>query len=423
LWLSSSPLINFPYKNFQEIKKINKKLKNNFLIKNLFLMKRNNITINNNINNEYNIIKTKTIISDSKELYEILPHNIFVENIQDLRRHRLMFFNQVTNLSGSILLSWFQLSQRRYIRKTLAGRLYAIPKIYKEIKKIVCEKIIGEKNNLSIKPLYQTNKPISNLRGFDLTVGTINNICILWDIQEGVIFGRIKKIENNTNAIVEHYNIILPNKNKKDIIISKCTGCDRNQNIKGTFCSFISPVSFTFLVKTNTIERQLHNVILLTEVQYSDLFDIIYFNNYFKNHPNQYQHNDLRIIELRQQQQPPFYDLIKKYVEMSSDRNKLYFIMRNIQHMNNFIIYTDGSAKDLNTTNAMITFGTTFYNNNMQLLAEFASTTDYWLSVNKAELMALFVSLIVLPIGSISSIYTDSQFIVNTFYYLKTKQF
>jgi hypothetical protein len=62
-----------------------------------------------------------------------------------------------------------------------------------------------------------------------------------------------------------------------------------------------------------------------------------------------------------------------------------------------------------------LAFGTTIYDKSFNLIAEFYSLIENNISVIKAELLGIFISLIVMPYNSKIFIYTDCESNVNMF--------
>jgi ribonuclease HI len=183
---------------------------------------------------------------------------------------------------------------------------------------------------------------------------------------------------------------------------------------------FILPVQRKRIL-TNTHEGKIH---IYDQIQYKDLFDIVYFDNFFSFHPSQFIASDIR-VELYKEINTSSIDIIKKFLDPSIDRNKLYSLQQKLQGLpnNNFIIYTDGSVKNIALIDASMTFGTTIYDSDMDLLVEFTSSINYWLSSTKAESMAVLISLLILPKNSSVNLFTDSSAVVNNFNTFKAHNF
>jgi hypothetical protein len=156
LWLPESPLINFPFTSKTEFKKIHKKLDNNFILNNILLMKQEEITFFQNTN--MNIIKNGKVIGGNISILEIIGIKNYIANIKDLRNNKLLYLEQLTNLSRTHLLTWWQCNQRKYILKKSNGTSKRQPLVYDIIKEITTTSM-----SLKLKPQFYKPAPITNL--------------------------------------------------------------------------------------------------------------------------------------------------------------------------------------------------------------------------------------------------------------------
>jgi hypothetical protein len=194
LWLPFSPLSSLPFER-QEIKKI---FKNNFILENLLLMKQNNIDIKIQKNN---ISKNNNIIGGKLSILEVVGSEIYIDNIKLLRRYNLLFFNQLTTISGQHFLSFWQLLQRRFMNPSINKPSY-LP-IYEQIKNIVTYE-----NSYKLKPQYIEIPQKFNLKGYEFihVTDSYEKHVMFWN-NNNVGIGKIVQLQRNIFT-VRHLDIL-----------------------------------------------------------------------------------------------------------------------------------------------------------------------------------------------------------------------
>jgi len=405
LWISKNPLIDIPFNLPNNLINL-PTLKHDFFIQNLTLLNENNIspsfnsTIINNIENK--------ILGIGPTILEIIGENLFFEYHNYLKKHNLMFFNQLTNLSGTHLLTRWHLQQ-----KTFFGSHMGCPsKFHKEL-----EILTTTNNSLELLPRHRTPTAQNMLGTTMSSFNPLGNTQTFFYSKNGpdLIFGKTFKRHRDPSYLLLHYN----NHNQVDYIaLEKCRGCNLNtEQINNSCCLDTNSFDFYEIKTKKTPNKNLpeiynsfHDKILyLDDIQYETLIDNYSYYKFFTEYP----HTLIPLINPSPITTP--FDIINFCFDLSLDRNALYLESRYLQNLNisEFNIYTDGSCRNTGTTDALMMFGANFYDAHHKYISELISSTDYNPSALKAELMAVLIALIVLPKNSNITIYTDSQTIID----------
>jgi ribonuclease HI len=110
---------------------------------------------------------------------------------------------------------------------------------------------------------------------------------------------------------------------------------------------------------------------------------------------------------------PVFQDnLLLRYVERGSLRDQLLDLQHTLSNYTKLEFYTDGSVQDIFTEQCSMTFAfmQTF---SFAPTIQFSSTIEKWCSSNRAELFAVFATLLISPRNAHITIYTDSKSIID----------
>jgi hypothetical protein len=167
LLLEKLILIEFPY-NMLEIKKIAPRLQNSFIVRNLIEMRKKNfgIVINKNKQKE----KNNFIEGDNVLIREILGKEKYIEKFKFLKRNKLIFLNQLTNLKGDKFIGDSFITKRKYFR--INSR-----KVFLDYKDMISlRKIICENGSYELKSQYKRNLDDTSLRGLSLDIINDTNI-------------------------------------------------------------------------------------------------------------------------------------------------------------------------------------------------------------------------------------------------------
>jgi exonuclease III len=425
MWLQSSPLTYITDIVKKNIFKY-KKLSNNFLLSNIELMHRYNITIEFDSSS---IRKTNIIPSKSKHILEIIEFKEFIKHLQILKKHKLMFLDQFTTLSGSHMLSWWQLQQRKYVQKNKKGHCSITPSIYNIVKKQ-----ITYNNSFAVKTEYRILHPIINLRGYEVMNVYDpdlhqNTFMVFWktELQGATIW---HSIYDSNQVIIRHYTIT-PESFTANSIIRPCTGCelatDSTTNKSKKMCLIMLETNKLFIIAKPSYSKLIDPILQarrLYNVQYEDLFDI--FRNYstLRDNPNMMGVYDYRLIGNNVSPIQNKCEIIISYIDHSLNRNELIKSFQQLERSNlkNFLCYTDGSVKKIDNIYQNMTFGTSIYDIQQNHLLDFVSSSDYNVNSIKAETWAILVTVLIVPYDSFIVIYTDSDAVFNNYHQLPKEE-
>ncbi|PKY32911.1 hypothetical protein RhiirB3_451441 [Rhizophagus irregularis] len=114
-------------------------------------------------------------------------------------------------------------------------------------------------------------------------------------------------------------------------------------------------------------------------------------------------------------------DNINRYLEKSNRYNIAHQRIRRIKERitstksKEILFYIDGSVRDQGTENIASIFGIMIYDDDNRLIDKYFSTLEQWITAIKAETMAFFTTLLMIPPGKKCTIYTDCQNIINNY--------
>ncbi|CAG8703888.1 17183_t:CDS:2 [Rhizophagus irregularis] len=358
LLLENHPLYIIDDKVLQIIKRINKKKYiGHFIVNNIKLM----------IENNFNILKNDKILSDFSieggptALRDILSIEVYTANFKFFKDNNIIFLDQITTLDNRYILSIEELESRSFIKLNKKKKLQKYTKFYHEI----IEEMTYSKATYSIKSeklanMVELDDDICNMKGTILiTAETKPNkgATIISKLSRGVyqnriVFGKIVELDlDNKLAFSNHFENISMEK-EKNLVLKKCGGCEIGiQN-----ASIFKDKAKT---KCLIIER-MDNTFLISA-----------------NRWNGHNHN-------------------------KALGNNTYF-------------YEDGSVRNQGTENINSIFGVMIYDENNNLIDKYFSTIEQWITSIKAETMAFFTALLMIPPGKKCTVYTDCQNIVNNF--------
>jgi hypothetical protein len=152
----------------------------------------------------------------------------YVKLIKNFKKCRLMFFDQLTNLSGTFLLTLWQLLNRQYINNISKNRTKLLKRTIKKIKNVV----VKNHNTLELKTQYKINSLFINLKGFELISPFDSNqqdFIIFWN--NGLEIDEIvtESVDHLNIFYIKHYKKI-SDYNDTDLSIINCTGCQLNMD-------------------------------------------------------------------------------------------------------------------------------------------------------------------------------------------------
>ncbi|RIA98310.1 hypothetical protein C1645_812862 [Glomus cerebriforme] len=114
-------------------------------------------------------------------------------------------------------------------------------------------------------------------------------------------------------------------------------------------------------------------------------------------------------------------NLIKRYIEKGSLQNQLLHYQNIFESSTNLEFYTDGSLIDP-AMNTMSMGFALIQSSSAAPYIEFAARIERWPSSYRAELAAILVALIISPMNSTITIFTDSKSSIDHFFYLQQQQ-
>ncbi|RIA82036.1 hypothetical protein C1645_744075 [Glomus cerebriforme] len=220
LWLEQSPLIEF-----NEDLKLPRILMNNFILKIILLSK--NLNIEFAINDDL-----KNTIKGGKYLIrgKLLSTTEFNRNVENLRDFNIMFFDQLTSLSGTHLIPWKSICKKR-TRIHSSLKLKSVRSWYNIIK----DKVTINSTSLKLKDEWITENTIDkNLKGIiierprEYTKTSCKYILSFYP-DLGFVIGK-QRCENNIDrmkntVIFNHFLEETENTTDSRLTIRKCSGC------------------------------------------------------------------------------------------------------------------------------------------------------------------------------------------------------
>ncbi|RIA86230.1 hypothetical protein C1645_829613 [Glomus cerebriforme] len=295
-----------------------------------------------------------------------------------------MFIDQLTSLNGEFLLPWSSITSRIFTQHNATS---ITPIWFKTLQNIVLLNPSSGSLQLKSQFIFRSN----NFKGTLLQLPPMNtrskSFVVTWNYNSNTpMIGRIID-RNNSNLHIEHW---VPNQTLSLIhqpVIQRCSGC--LCNTESLSCSTWSPLNDTIFIVTTT--------------NYSsyELFAPYYF---------------------KQQQFRRFEDnLIKKYIEKGSLQHQLLHYQNLFESSTNLEFYTDGSLIDP-AMNTMSMGFALIQSSSVGPYMEFAARIERWPSSYRAELAAILVALIISPMNSTITIFTDSKSSIDHFFYLQQQQ-
>ncbi|CAB5338006.1 unnamed protein product [Rhizophagus irregularis] len=345
-------------------------------------------------------VKVNQIQGGLLPIVEICTHKeIFTNGIsKGLKGKNVYFVNQLMSSDGIHLLRYKDLKYRTKINTQ--GR---IPNWFKFIETKLIEDPLKSKK---VKTDYQLGYNIHSVNTKIDNLKTKNWITTFHDqIGTKPIIGRVLDNPNEDKIRIEHWIQDLENDQISPSvqlpILKKCEGCE---------------------VKMNQIRNKRSN----TKVR---CIADINIENCVKVNANSIQNDryiaDIAIYEALAQAECKYYEKTSmneciiekvnglfKYIHPSDYRNALIEIANSLMQETDIEIYTDGSMKNIATNEIMM--GCAFV-----ISAPIKKSFNCGIadnpSSNKAELMAVILSLMICPKAANVEIYSDSQWVVNIF--------
>lgn len=364
-----------------------------------------------------------TIPGKNELVYDICQENTnMISRIkQDLIRANIMFQHQVIHKEQNRVLSWSKIQVKNsYLRKSP-------PAWYM---KLLCQ--ITYSNSLDLLPLYRenlVNRIVSNfdfIQEFLLNYDVFKNSFIAYlaiEIDSNVEIIRLtsssKGITDNNFARVKHFNIDASNRDA--MIISQCEECRLKDEDNFNNCSFIIDKRKAVLIEDKFVraDKEGFRELVMSKVVASknarDQLDR--FNKYdriIQGRNNS--HQPIPYVEIITNRENFIQDMdelcILDYVQEAHIQRKLLNILTTNKEDYRFSFYTDGSlinfaTKSVSVAGAFIQIGKSI--SDLSMLSKLGFTISYFPSAFKGEMLAILLTMFVVPSHSFINIYTDSQ--------------
>ncbi|PKK67245.1 hypothetical protein RhiirC2_783779 [Rhizophagus irregularis] len=232
------------------------------------------------------------------------------------------------------------------------------------------------------------------------------------DIEIGVLI-KTSGIDEQNNLIIGHLNIINNHIDFRSstIQLQKCLGCGLDNielsNQKTFNCNILVNANDCLIVgiqSNNTIKDAHYRSILnnnnlkaILQTNLLDITDLSYNDFLFKNNWKSYKTTINQSVISTDRLVKIYDNLITKLLDFLHDQNQLLIIQKQLlkSSTRKFEIYTDSSVCDFRSQQCTISFGFIIVKNNM-ILHSFRSEISYFPLSNKAELLAVISTEIIL---------------------------
>ncbi|RIA98313.1 hypothetical protein C1645_812866 [Glomus cerebriforme] len=320
-----------------------------------------------------------------------------------------MFIDQLTSLNGEFLLPWSSITSRIFTQHNVTS---ITPIWFKTLQNIVLFNPSSGSLQLKSQFIFRSN----NFKGMLLQLPPMNtrskSFVVTWNYNSNTLMiGRIID-RNNNNLHIEHW---VPNQTLSLIhqpVIQRCSGC--LCNTESLSCSTWSPLNDTiFIVTSKKNQKVSEGLYRLPSPLFEYQQQIIHHMNFSR---------QIMPYYFKQQKFWHFEDnLIKRYIEKGSLQNQLLHYQNIFESSTNLEFYTDGSLIDP-AMNTMSMGFALIQSSSAAPYIEFAARIERWPSSYRAELAAILVALIISPMNSTITIFTDSKSSIDHFFYLQQQQ-
>jgi ribonuclease HI/exonuclease III len=411
-WSSTFPfqtltLFNSPLKNFNRIESI--------------------ITIFQYYNLSFKFTNSFQITGGSIPITQFLVHpKKFFTFVKSLKKKNIMFLDQVISPDGCFLKSWNE------IKSTLQNKHGPTPGWYKFL---VDNLTLNNNLRLNFTPQTQLIQNPYVTRPKIIKEGSIdrksNNSWIAsWSsINNNIIYGRIITKTHRLNSppmiYVEHWIPVTspttpvtnsPHSRTHNLI--KCEGCNEH------YPYYIGPIqpnciiymksndSFIINLKFSTGDRKSIRTRTLAKSHHT--LKVLAYNDYLARQRKIIIPNPPLPTESTSPQSR--FLLLKDFFNITPlTSDSLVNITNSLQYLPNLTFYIDGSLKrNFDDNTAIMGFGW-LITEPQECLINFNGNTTGFASSTRAEIFGLLTALVVCPIDSIVTIYTDSMNLIHTF--------
>ena len=361
----------------------------NYKIIQLFVHLHIYITANSNFSwphtIQYNLQPLETILNNHPK------YNTFK---QQLRKHKILYLEQLCSADNTNLLEWTHLSPRlRHIPK---GKL---PLWFSTLEDIV----LADKYNRLLLDQYQpTGTNIFAISSYSIPKRSKPWIITINDNE--IIFGKIRKqYPNTTEVSITHWQADFDLNNTScyplpPISYKPCSGCHLNSNRIKSACT----LEISTTTATKFFGRIIHGK-LKFNANYMDLI----FSMAIK--------QPLSDLILSPPTIPVADSIATSIFHPGELTTKLVQISTNNLNSRSFNFYTDGSVINIGSEHCTMGIGWVQVDNNNQISSKFNAQIKLWPSSYKAELVSILSAIATTPRNSTINIYTDSQSIISKY--------
>ncbi|CAB5314578.1 unnamed protein product [Rhizophagus irregularis] len=228
LFLNDNPIYSLREKDIIRYKKIfTTQLKNHYILECIKMLKTQNFSIAIN-----DTVDKMEIIGGNILIKDILPEEIYFDNLRSIKKINIMFANQILTLDGKNLLTLKEILGKRF-KKFFSPNRSLIEKSWKIIEDCILDNNEVIKRRISIEARNKIGTSFAhNLKGTILTKMNSDSE----PINNGFIFGK-KKLYNDiilvygknynlgsNNIVLEHF-ITVNNPDDLFMGLKKCLGC------------------------------------------------------------------------------------------------------------------------------------------------------------------------------------------------------
>ncbi|RHZ80674.1 hypothetical protein Glove_132g171 [Diversispora epigaea] len=343
-----------------------------------------------------------------KELWNDMGYEEQILN-RGLRENGIMFVEQIMDLKFKNILSWQHIQTIRPKRGRPPGWYTHINQNKNFATNIIQEKLkeyyihnLNIFNNLTKKHISTKKLWIAHKDNNELIIGK--------EHKKG-------KQEDNKKGMqqMKHYNIITKNLEPTSVLIP-CEGCEINIEDKNEECIYRIdkdkkdkieiPVIYSKTSTSSTATRSFKNRIRMNVKDLYTATDLM--ENYMRNQEDDIMDNLSNTIEEEDIREKHKYQKIQKWIKCEDeDIVILLDIKEKLKHRKQVKVYTDGSL-ETTLTESIMGFGWVIPEVKNYEGLTFRGNIKNFPSSTRAELMAIFTTLIVMPTKSKVIIYTDS---------------
>ncbi|RHZ70433.1 hypothetical protein Glove_271g116 [Diversispora epigaea] len=234
-------------------------------------------------------------------------------------------------------------------------------------------------------------------------------------IQDKKEYKRGKQVIDKRNTQkLKHYNIVTTNLEPTSVLLP-CEGCEINTKENNEECVYRLdknkedkieiPVIYSKKSTSNTLTKSFKNRI---RMNVKDLYRATAIMENYEEDVQETLNIPLNIIDEEDNQRKSEYHEIQKWINCEDENiRELIYIKEKLKNKKQVKVYTDGSLETTLTENIM-GFGWVIPEVKDYERLTFRGNIKNFLSSTRAELMAIFTALIVMPKRSKVIIYTDS---------------